>query len=79
MLYSNLDHAADLAHHIEITLQDATNSRYKLGLFLENEKIELEKKGDWTWTLVQRLYDLASSLSALTEGSVCVETFLRHL
>ena len=78
MLYSNLDHTADLAYHIEITLQDASNSRYKLGLFLENEKIELEKKGDWTWTLVQRLYGLVSSLHALTEDSVCVETFLRH-
>ena len=78
MLYSNLDHTADLVHHIEITLQDVTNSRYKLGLFLENEKIELEKKGDWTWTPVQRLYVLVSSLHALTEVSVCVEIFLRH-
>ena len=78
MLYSNLDHTADLVHHIEITLQDDTNSRYKLGLFLEDEKIELEKKGDWTWAPVQRLYGLVSSLHALTEGSVCIETFLRH-
>jgi len=69
---------ADLLRHTEITLQDVTNSRYQLGLFVENQKIELEKKGDWTWTPAQRLYVLASSLHALTEGSVYVEIYLRH-
>ena len=77
MLHSNLDHIADPLRHIEITLQDVTNSKYQLGLFVENQEIELEKKGNWTWTPVQPLYDLVSSLHAHTEGSVCVEIFLR--
>ena len=72
MLHSNLGHIADSLRHTEITLKDDTNSKYHLGLFVENQKIELEKKGDWTWTPAQRLYDLASSLRAHTEGSVCV-------
>ena len=62
MLRSNLGHSADLLHHTEITLQDVTNSRYQLGLYVENQEIELEKKGDWTWAPAQRLYVLDSSL-----------------
>ena len=45
---------------------------------MENQKIELEKKDDWTWTPVRRLYVLISSLHALTESTVYVEIFLRH-
>ena len=78
MLHSNLGHIADLLRHTELTFQDVTNSRYNLGLFLENQKIELEKKSDRSWTPAQRLYVLVSSLHALTGGSLCVEIFFRH-
>ena len=77
MLHSNLDHIAEPLRHTEITLQDVTHSKYQLGLFVENQKIELEKKGNWTWTPVQHLYVLVSSLHAHTEGPVCIEIFLR--
>ena len=72
MLHSDLGHIADPLRRTEITLKDVTNSKYHLGLFVEKQKIELEKKGDWTWTPAQRLYDLVSSLRAHTEVSVCV-------
>ena len=42
--------------HTEITLQDVTNARYQLELFVGNQKVELEKKSDRTWTPVQRSY-----------------------
>ena len=75
MLHSKLGHIADPLRHTEITLKDVTNSTYHLGLFVKNQKIELEKKGDWTRTPAQRLYVLLSSLHANTEGSVCRDIF----
>jgi len=77
VLHPNLGHIADPLRHPEITLHDVTNSRYQLGLFVENQKIELVKKANWTWAPVQRLYVLVSSLHALTEGAGCVEISLR--
>ena len=35
--------------HTEIRLQDVTNSRYQLELFVGNQEIELEKKDNRTW------------------------------
>jgi len=67
--HSNLGHTADLVRHTEITLQDVTDSRYHLELLEGNQKIELRKNGNRTWTPVQPLYvpciHLICSLMAL--------------
>ena len=52
--------------HTEIALQDVTNSRYQLELFVGNQKIELEKKGDRTWMPM----DLVVPTALLQEASL---------
>ena len=54
----NWCHAADLGHHTEITLQDVPNREHTLRLFAEDEEIELQKKGNWSWTPARRQYAL---------------------
>ena len=52
-------HTADLAHHINITLQGLPNWQYMLWLFLEDKEIELEKEtGNQSWMPAQRQYAL---------------------
>ena len=67
-----LGHTADLVRHTEITLQDATNSKYQLKLLVGKQKIKLETKDNRIWTPVQRSYVPYFSLYELTEGSVHV-------
>ena len=54
----SLCYATDLGHHTEITLQDVPNREYPLSLFVENEKRELLKIGNRSWTPAQHQYAL---------------------
>jgi len=60
LIHSNRESGdtADLMRHTEITLQDDTDSKYHLGLFVGNQKIELQTSGigTRTWTPVQISY-----------------------
>jgi hypothetical protein len=64
-------HGADFRKHIEITLQDVPNLKYKLELFLGNEEIDLQRKENRTWTPVQRPY-VIYFLIYYTLRSICI-------
>src|SRR5258708_20816426 len=74
----NLGPHPHFVYHIEITLQEIPESKYRLQLFVENEKIELQKKDDRTWAPAQRLYVLSFPLHTITEAYGYVERFLLH-
>ena len=46
VLHFNSGHTTDFGQHTEIILQDIPKHRLTLGLFLENEERELQRKGD---------------------------------
>ena len=46
----------DFGQHTEITLQGVLNRDYTLGLFIENEELNLQTQDNRTWTPAQRLY-----------------------
>ena len=73
-----LGHITDLLRHTEITLQDVTNSKYKLALFVENQKLELVKDGNRTWkpvgwtpTTTSSQFQLVSRVACLVANSGC--------
>ena len=52
---SILVHTTDFGQYTEIALQGAPNREYTLGLFIENEELELQMQ-DQVWTPAQRTY-----------------------
>ena len=53
---SILVHAADLRHHIGVTLQAVPKMKYALRLLVDNEEREIQRTNNRTWEPVQPLY-----------------------